>query len=62
MSKQTTITLKPVPTERVVKRVATLAFIGLRLVLNNSAKIPEIVSVAAGDVKQAWRDTANPKS
>lgn len=62
MSKQTTITLESVQTERVVKRVATLAFIGLRLALNNTAKIPDIVTVAAGDIKQAWRDTAQPKS
>jgi hypothetical protein len=62
MSKQTTITLKSVQTERIVKRVATLAFIGLRLMLNNSTKIPEIFSTAAGDIKQAWHDTANPKS
>lgn len=62
MSKQTTITLKSVPTERVVKRVATLAFIGLRHVLKNASKIPDIVTVAAGDIKQAWRDTSKPKS
>jgi hypothetical protein len=62
MNKQSTITLKTVPSERVVKRIATLAFIAVRYVISNTNNLPEKVTVAAGDIKQAWRDTAQPKS
>lgn len=63
MSKQTQkIVLDTAPSDRIVKRVATFAFKGMRNLLSSAGKLPGIVSIAAGDVQEAWRDTSSPKA
>ena len=62
MSKVTnTITLESKPTQRIVKRLALLAFSTIRNTANNTAQIPNVLTVAASDVRDAWRETANLK-
>ena len=62
MSKVThTITLESKPTQRVVKRLALFAFSTIRYTANNTAQIPKVLTIAASDVRDAWRETANSK-
>ena len=63
MSKVThTITLESKPTQRIVKRLALLAFTSLRYTANSTAQIPNVLTIAASDVRDAWRETAQPKA
>ena len=63
MSKVThTITLESKPTQRIVKRLALLAFTSLRYTTNSTAQIPNVLNLAASDVRDAWRETAQTKS
>lgn len=57
-----TITLKSKETERLVKRLATVAFIGVRSAMLNTGRIPKVLAIAATDIQEAWRDSANRKS
>ena len=63
MSKFTnTITLDSKPTQRIVKRLSLLAFTSLRYTTNSTAQIPNVLNLAASDVRDAWRETAQTKS
>lgn len=62
MSKVThTITLDSKPTQRIVKRLALLACNAIRYSANSTAQIPKELVIAASDVRDAWRETANFK-
>ncbi len=63
MSKTThTITLNSTKSKRIVKRLALYAFSSLRYTTNSASKIPSVLSVAASDVRDAWRESANQKA
>ena len=62
MSKVThTITLESKPTQRIVKRLALLAFSTIRYTANSTTQIPKVLTIAASDMRDAWRETANLK-
>lgn len=53
-----TITLNPKQTNRMVKRLALLTFSSMRGALHGSTKLSTVVTQAASDIRDAWRETA----
>lgn len=57
-----TIILESKPTQRIVKRIALLAFSSLRYNAKSATRIPILLAIAASDVRDAWLETAQRES
>ena len=54
------ITINPKPAERSVKRVARAVFRLVRSPASKAQSVPSVLARAAGDVREAWRESASP--